>query len=40
LSNKEEKYNSKKNGKTKKKLGCEVGFVMVRSRDYGCGAVG
>jgi hypothetical protein len=24
----------------KKKLGCEVGFVMVRSKDYGCGAVG
>jgi hypothetical protein len=26
---KKKKYNSKKNGKKKKKLGCEVGFVMV-----------
>jgi hypothetical protein len=23
-----------------KKNGCEVGFAMVCSRDYGCGAVG
>ena len=38
MSNKEE--NPKKNGKTKKKLGCKVGFGMVRSKDYDCGATG